>query len=345
MNTPKYSKVQYGILNLIAERNLMPGDRIPPEKELSSIFGVSIVTVRSAAENLERQGFVSREQGRGTIIRKKLEEQPRLGEIAYLEIREKLVQGPVFRNTLVDLTQFHYAAGCRGYNMRYLLAGKTPDQATVKSLQNVSGVLVWGYINQEWINVFRSLDMPIVLVGALYTDCRYDFPHVDIDWEAMTGLAVDYHVRRGCRKIILAASVRDYEPTRHIAAGFRAAMKRHRLPVSPELICIPDSDDENMPFQKLLEQCPDADAIIVEQGKTLRILAALLELRREMPFLGIVGTFHQSPGLNRKVIHVVPDEDLCEKAIHVLMNEITRPDTEKKQFLISGKIIQEGGEP
>ena len=344
MNTPKYSKVQYGILNLIAERKLMPGDQIPPEKELAAIFGVSIVTVRNATANLERQGFVSREQGRGTIIRKKIEEHPSLGEIAYLEIREKLEEGPVFRNTLVDHLQLHYVAGCRGYNMRYLLAGKTPNQAIIKSLQNVSGVLVWGYINQEWIDVLRGLDMPVVLVGALYTDCRYDLPHVNIDWDVMTKQSVDYHVRQGCKKIVLAASARDFEPTRHIVAGYRAAMKRHKLPVSPEMICVPENDNENAPFKQLLEQCPDADAIIVEQGKTLRIMTALLELRREIPYIGIVGLFYQYPGLNPKIVHVVPDEDLCDKAIHVLMNEITRPNTEKKQYLLAAKIIHEGEE-
>src|SRR5699024_10605083 len=42
--------------------------RIPTEKELSKMFNVSRITIRTALENLENEGIVNRIRGRGTFI-------------------------------------------------------------------------------------------------------------------------------------------------------------------------------------------------------------------------------------------------------------------------------------
>ena len=44
------------------------GPRLPSEDDISSMFGVSRITVRDALANLENSGYVSRLQGRGTVI-------------------------------------------------------------------------------------------------------------------------------------------------------------------------------------------------------------------------------------------------------------------------------------
>lgn len=47
-----------------------PGDALPIEPQLCEKFGVSRITVRKAVEILENEGLVSRQQGRGTFVRK-----------------------------------------------------------------------------------------------------------------------------------------------------------------------------------------------------------------------------------------------------------------------------------
>jgi len=44
------------------------GRRIPSERELMAIFNVSRATVRQAVENLEKEGVLRRERGRGTFV-------------------------------------------------------------------------------------------------------------------------------------------------------------------------------------------------------------------------------------------------------------------------------------
>ena len=50
-----------------------PGDRIPSEPELCKQFGVSRATVRQALAELEREGRLRKERGRGTSSRSPLE--------------------------------------------------------------------------------------------------------------------------------------------------------------------------------------------------------------------------------------------------------------------------------
>ena len=43
------------------------------QRELARIFDASVGTVRNALRNLVTQGYLSREQGRGTFVRKSIE--------------------------------------------------------------------------------------------------------------------------------------------------------------------------------------------------------------------------------------------------------------------------------
>ncbi len=57
------------IKNLISQGELTPGERIPSERELSSILGVSRPSVREAIMVLEAMGLVEARQGGGTFVR------------------------------------------------------------------------------------------------------------------------------------------------------------------------------------------------------------------------------------------------------------------------------------
>lgn len=64
-----YEEIVAEIQRLIAEGRLKPGDRLPPERELASAFGVSRGSVRDAIRALEVMGLVEVRQGDGTVIR------------------------------------------------------------------------------------------------------------------------------------------------------------------------------------------------------------------------------------------------------------------------------------
>lgn len=65
---PYYVQIQNYILNQIREGTLKPDDRIPSESQLSEMFGVSRITSSMAVKQLAQQGYVYRQQGKGTFV-------------------------------------------------------------------------------------------------------------------------------------------------------------------------------------------------------------------------------------------------------------------------------------
>lgn len=65
----RYQAMADAIAAAIASGELRPGERLPPQRDLSFRMGVSVQTVFRAYAELERRGLVSGEVGRGTYVR------------------------------------------------------------------------------------------------------------------------------------------------------------------------------------------------------------------------------------------------------------------------------------
>jgi GntR family transcriptional repressor for pyruvate dehydrogenase complex len=65
---PISDQITERILSLIRERQLRPGDRFPPERELAALMGVSRATVREALRSLAMMNVVELRHGSGTYV-------------------------------------------------------------------------------------------------------------------------------------------------------------------------------------------------------------------------------------------------------------------------------------
>ncbi len=68
MAEPMYKKIEKHIKELINSKDLKQGDLIPSEKQLSEEFDVTRMTVRSALNNLVKEGYITRRRGIGSIV-------------------------------------------------------------------------------------------------------------------------------------------------------------------------------------------------------------------------------------------------------------------------------------
>lgn len=70
---PKLSDVILSQLEqMIVEGSLVPGQKLPPERELAAQFEVSRPSLREAIQKLEAKGLVTRKQGGGTFVTENL---------------------------------------------------------------------------------------------------------------------------------------------------------------------------------------------------------------------------------------------------------------------------------
>lgn len=74
---PLYDQIERNLRDLIVNGRLQPGQMMPPEWDLSALYGVSRLTVRRALETLVRQNWLERKHGVGTFVR-----QPTIASIA-----------------------------------------------------------------------------------------------------------------------------------------------------------------------------------------------------------------------------------------------------------------------
>jgi DNA-binding GntR family transcriptional regulator len=149
-----YEKTIDFIRKLIADRGLLPGDRLPSEVEIAAMTGVSLMTVRRAMSELANAGTLVRVQGRGTFVRsdRVQTESTIIGGLkATLDL-----QGVTLDTKLVSLTQV--SAG----------------EADAMTLSVPVGTTLWEMVRLRYFDgvpVLREKSsIPVILAPTLDTD-------------------------------------------------------------------------------------------------------------------------------------------------------------------------------
>jgi len=140
----RYQQVIDLVERLIAERRLGPGSLLPTQRELAELAGVSLITVRRALDELERDGHVSAHQGVGTFVAR-----PRL-------LSEPARSGGLL-GTIAENSQEHDVST----DVLDLRLG-TPRPTSARALRLAPGALVWQ------VERLRRIDgKPLVIEQAL----------------------------------------------------------------------------------------------------------------------------------------------------------------------------------
>jgi GntR family transcriptional regulator len=67
-STPLHEQVAGLVRRAIADREVGPGERLPPSKDLASVLGVNSNTVLRALRNLRDEGLLEFQRGRGVTV-------------------------------------------------------------------------------------------------------------------------------------------------------------------------------------------------------------------------------------------------------------------------------------
>ncbi len=65
---PIYEQIKNQIINQIMSDELREGDSIPSIRSLASDIKISVMTIKKAYDELEREGYIESIQGKGTFV-------------------------------------------------------------------------------------------------------------------------------------------------------------------------------------------------------------------------------------------------------------------------------------
>ena len=117
------------IKQLIAQGDLKPGDRIPSERDLATMLGVSRPSVREAIMVLEAMGFLDSRQGGGTFVKA-------LTEASIMDPLAKLVEkrDPALLRSLAEVRM-----GLEGWSA--YLAAQRANVEDISELRKIYAVM------------------------------------------------------------------------------------------------------------------------------------------------------------------------------------------------------------
>jgi GntR family transcriptional regulator len=81
---PIYRQIMRQIIEAIAGGRLKPGDRLASHRELSEQLVIAPLTVKKAYDELEAQGYIKTQRGRGTFVSMHLPELDRADRASHL---------------------------------------------------------------------------------------------------------------------------------------------------------------------------------------------------------------------------------------------------------------------
>ncbi len=103
---PIYRQIVRQIADAIAGGRLKPGGQLPSHRDLASQLVVAPLTVKKAYDELEREGLIETQRGRGTFVRERppatvsSESRERLREAARRLLTQAALSGVPFEEVL-----------------------------------------------------------------------------------------------------------------------------------------------------------------------------------------------------------------------------------------------------
>ena len=100
LKTPYYKQIKQSIVSSIEQGLLKDGHRLPTERELSQFFEVSMIIPKKAYDDLAKEGYLTRVQGKGTFVQARAKQRIALSVFQSLEALEHFVK-PLHRRILL----------------------------------------------------------------------------------------------------------------------------------------------------------------------------------------------------------------------------------------------------
>lgn len=227
-----------------------PGERIPSENEMASIFSLSRQTVRHAVSVLEEEGILTRIKGSGTYVSDNcytdLAKRTRIGVVT------TYVDSYIFPKTIQGIEK---TLASHGYTVQISFTNNMVErekeilEETIRA-DDVAGMIIeptksgLPNPNEDLYRVLCGRRAPLLFINSFYPNLG--IPHVSINDIDAGRKAVRYLIHAGHKRIAAVLKMDDGQgPRRYI--GYMEAMKEAGLTIRDGNIVWIDTEDMRHP--------------------------------------------------------------------------------------------------
>lgn len=239
---PRYYQVYTLVLDRIQSGEFQPGSAIPTERELGEDYGVSRITVIKALDMLEHDGYIIRQQGRGTFVADPAERagstnaQIAAPTLAFVSFA---MDYPYISSILVGVAG---VAAQQGYPLHVFGAVKSSQEETAAINdaihRGVQGLIVnpWReYRNAALFAELQGRGFPLVMVDRYYTEIASDC--VTYENEQAGYALTSALIGQGHKRIAVIPSQEQRTTSVHQRLnGYRRALEANGLAYDEDLI-------------------------------------------------------------------------------------------------------------
>jgi GntR family transcriptional regulator of arabinose operon len=335
-----------------------PGDRLPSEAELGTIFGASRITVSKAVLELQRMNLVTRRPGAGTHVQaKQLVDGYTFGllipELGFTEIFEPICHG-MMRSPFArpDALLWGNASGANASGSRREAAEEAEQMALHFIAQKVSGVFFAPLelipdrdaANRRVMRILERAKIPTVLLDRCYLPYPERSAHdlVGIDNRRTGYVATEHLIHLGVTRLAFLAEEYSASTVDARITGFHEALRRHGIHPDYEPVWRGGANDVEF-VKKMLEAARPEGVLCGNDMTAARLMQSLLALDLRVPedvrIMGIddvkyaglltvpLTTMHQNCG----AIGVIAMATMLERLAH--------PELPTRDILLSTRLV------
>jgi GntR family transcriptional regulator of arabinose operon len=275
-----------------------PGDRLPSEAELGTMFGASRITVAKAVLELQRMNLVSRRPGAGTHVQARRQVDGHtfgllIPELGLTEIFEPICHG-MTRSPFArpDALIWGNASGSGGSGARGEAAEGAENMAHHFIAQKVSGVF---FAPLELIpdkdaanrRVMRMLDrakIPVVLLDRCYLPYPERSAHdlVGIDNRRTGYIATEHLIQLGVTRLVFLGEEHSASTVDARVTGFLEALRRHGIHPETEPVWRGSAQDQEF-VSRMLNVARPQGVVCANDVTAARLMQSLLAMGRRIP--------------------------------------------------------------